>query len=517
MKNSGFFIIRPLCCCLALLELLDVLQCSNDDLIVITESGRVRGSRYYVPNLNKAVNTFLGIPFAKPPVKHLRFRHPQPYGKWSGIYDATRLPRPCYQLPDLAFGKEFQGTKVWNPTTNVSEDCLYLNIWVPRTQPRLRKSAVMVWIYGGGFYTGTTTLNVYDGKVLAANNSIIVVSIAYRLGAFGFLSLNHPSAPGNAGLFDQLMALEWIQHNIKHFGGDPENVTLFGESAGAVSVSLHLMSPLSHSKFQRVILQSGVANMPWATLTAEQAKHRSIEFAVQYLRCKPTFNDMEAIASCLKEISPQQLADEQFITRGPVQYPFLPVIDGTFLLESPIDSLRKGNFKRCPILLGSNSNEGSYFLIYELTDFLSLKKVSMNRSEFLASTERLFYFYPQYNKTISPLVLEAIRFQYTNWMDMENTRINIMALDAAVADYYFVCPVNQFAQLYSSVGENVYMYYLTQRYSTNPWPVWMGVLHGDDIMFVFGEGFKPNSNFSEEDKNFSQLVMHYWTNFAKTG
>lgn len=489
---------------------------SNDDLIVATENGRVRGIRYFLPSLSKAVDTFLGIPFARPPVGHLRFRHPQPIDRWNGIYNATKLPNSCYQLPDVVFGRDFPGSNVWNPTTRVSEDCLYLNVWVPKTQPRLRKSAVMVWIYGGGFYTGTTTLNVYDGKILAAENNIIVVSVAYRVGAFGFLTLNHNSAPGNAGMFDQLMGLEWVQHNIRHFGGDPDNVTLFGESAGSVSVSLHLLSPLSHSKYQRAILQSGTANMPWATLTMDQAKHRSLELAVQYLGCEDT-GDMEAVAECLRLFPPQKLAEEQFITRGPLQFPFLPVIDGAFLVESPEETLRRKNFKRCPILIGSNLNEGSWFVIYEVQEYLGLNKLTMNREQFLTSINRLFYFFPQYNKTINTLALEAIRFQYSNWLDPDDSHINVQALDAAVGDSQFICPSNQFAQSYALARENVYMYYFTQRYSTNPWPKWMGVLHGDDVMLMFGEALKPGQNFTQDDKDLSRSMMTYWTNFAKTG
>ena len=177
----------------------------SEDMVVDTENGRIRGLIYYATHINRQIYSFLGIPFAKPPIRHLRFKHPQTYGKWDGVYNASKLPNSCIQVPDLTFGKDFAGSNIWNPTTKVSEDCLYLNIWVPNANPRLRKAAVMVWIHGGGFYAGTPTLNVYDGKALAGNNSVIVVSIAYRLGVFGFLSLNHPSAPGNAGLFDQVV------------------------------------------------------------------------------------------------------------------------------------------------------------------------------------------------------------------------------------------------------------------------------------------------------------------------
>ena len=182
----------------------------NDDMVIDTLSGRVRGIIYYSSHINRKIHSFLGIPFAKPPIDLLRFRHPQPFGKWQGVYNASKLPNSCMQAPDIIFGKDFSGSNVWNPTTKVSEDCLYLNIWVPYANPRLRKAAVMVWIHGGGFSAGTPTLNLYDGKALAGNSSVIVVSVAYRLGVFGFLALNHPDAPGNAGLFDQVRFYSYI-------------------------------------------------------------------------------------------------------------------------------------------------------------------------------------------------------------------------------------------------------------------------------------------------------------------
>jgi len=461
------------------------------------------------------VDAYLGIPFAKPPIGNLRFRHPQPAEKWSVIYNATKLPNSCYQLPDHVFGREFPGSNVWNPTTPVSEDCLYLNVWVPKTNPRLRKSAVMVWIYGGGYYSGTTTLNVYDGKILAAEHNVIVVSIAYRVGAFGFFCLNVGSAPGNAGMFDQLMGLEWVQKNIKHFGGDPNNVTLFGESAGSASVSLHLLSPLSDSKFQRAILQSGTANMPWSTLTMSEAKARSYELAVERLSCPD--NGMESIAQCMRGLSAQHLALQQYITHGPLQFPFLPVIDGTFLLEEPVETMHRRAFKKCPILIGSVANEGSAFIIYEILKYVNLTSLSMTYVQFIESLTEMFYHYPRFNRTIGPLTLEAIKFQYTDWVDKDDDLANLRALDASLGDSQFICPLNQFAQAYSHARENVYTYFFTQRFSGNPWPKWMGVLHGDDIMFMFGEATKPGLNFTDDEKKLSRKMMRYWTNFAKTG
>src|SRR6218665_3118964 len=246
---------------------------NNHDPTVSLTTGVVRGFRYTLPHLSSSLQgvAFLGIPFAKPPEGPLRFLYPEPIGPWSGIRNATTLPNSCYQTRDLFFGPDFYGSNMWNPNTPVSEDCLYVNVWVPvekasgKWKSGLGMLPVMVWIFGGGFYSGTSTLDVYDGQILASVNKVIVVSVAYRVGALGFLCLDDPSAPCNVGMFDQLLALDWVQRNIRRFGGDPDNVTLFGESAGAASVSLHLLSRLSRDKFRRCILQSGTGNIPWAT------------------------------------------------------------------------------------------------------------------------------------------------------------------------------------------------------------------------------------------------------------
>lgn len=270
------------------------------------------------------------------------------------------------------------------------------------------------------------------------------------------------------------------------------------------------------ARFQRAILQSGTPNMPWATLTPPEAKRRAMEFAFEVLGC-PVTTDMSIAAECLRSQSAHQLSENQYITRGPLQFPFLPVVDGTFLVDTPDNLIRQQQFKKCPLLIGSNLNEGSFFVIYELTDYLTLEKTSMTRKEFDKSIDQLFFYYPQYKREMSQIGLDAIKYQYMHWLDPDDVGENVAAIDRALGESQFVCPLNDFAHAYSSAGEEVYMYYLTQRYNTNPWPEWMGVLHGDDIFYVFGESLKPGLNFSQGDKDLSRQVMLYWTNFAKTG
>lgn len=268
----------------------------TDSLVVGTRKGLVRGTTLSL-RTGKSVDVWLGIPYAKPPVKYLRFRHPRPMDAWSGVLDATNMPNCCFQIVDKFFGN-FSGSDMWNPNTNLSEDCLYLNVWVPK--PRPENATVMVWIYGGGFFAGSVTLDIYDPRYLVSEENVIFVAMQYRLASLGFLYFNVAEAPGNAGLFDQLMALQWIRDNVAAFGGDPDRITLFGESAGAVSVSLHLISPLSRNLFRQAIVQSGTAISNWAVLSRHELIRRGLLLA-QAVGCPHDVNDLEAVVDCLKD------------------------------------------------------------------------------------------------------------------------------------------------------------------------------------------------------------------------
>ena len=217
-------------------------------LVVHTKSGPVRGWTAKAAT-GKSVNVWNSIPYARPPLGDLRFRRPQPVDAWRHVLDTRPKPNSCWQISDGFFGN-FSGSTMWNANTQRSEDCLYLSIVAPDPPPSNKSAAVIVWIYGGGFYSGTSTLDVYDAKILVSEEGVIFVAMQYRLASLGFLYLDSEQAPGNMGLFDQVAALQWIRDNIAFFGGQPDNVTLFGESAGAASVSMHLLSPLSRNLFK---------------------------------------------------------------------------------------------------------------------------------------------------------------------------------------------------------------------------------------------------------------------------
>ncbi|XP_036605948.1 cocaine esterase-like [Trichosurus vulpecula] len=211
-----------------------------DDLTRTTEFGQIQGTQINIKGIDKDVNVFLGVPFAKPPVGTLRFSPPQPPDSWSNVRDATSHPPMCLQDINL-LEKIIRAMKLNIPITANSEDCLYLNIYVPAHAKERARLPVMMWIHGGALVLGSASM--YDGSILSASQNVVVVIIQYRLGVLGFFSTGDEHAPGNWGFLDQVAALRWIQKNIAHFGGDPSLVTIFGESAGGTSVSSHGFPP----------------------------------------------------------------------------------------------------------------------------------------------------------------------------------------------------------------------------------------------------------------------------------
>ncbi|NXF09936.1 SASB hydrolase, partial [Smithornis capensis] len=222
---------------------------------VETKYGRVRGYQFKVDMAERSVNVFLGLPFAKPPVGSLRFSEPQPPEPWKGVRDATSYPPMCLQDP--AQGQYFSDmitNRKEKVPLQVSEDCLYLNVYTPISTGE-QKLPVFVWIHGGGLVFGAAS--TYDGSALAAFENVVVVTIQYRLGVLGYFSTGDKHSRGNWGYLDQVAALQWIQENIIYFGGDPGSVTITGESAGGISVSALVLSPLAKGLFHKAISESG--------------------------------------------------------------------------------------------------------------------------------------------------------------------------------------------------------------------------------------------------------------------
>ncbi|XP_072264154.1 cholinesterase [Pyxicephalus adspersus] len=482
------------------------VYCEDDD-IVLTKYGKIRGIQ--IPVFSKTITAFLGIPYGEPPIGALRFKRPEPVNPWTGVWNATKYGNSCYQYVDQTF-PGFSGAEMWNPNTELSEDCLYLNIWIPSPKPR--NASVMVWIYGGGFQTGTASLDVYDGKLLARNERVIVVSFNYRVSAFGFLAFpGNSEAPGNVGLFDQRLALKWVYENIAAFGGNPKSITIFGESAGGVSVSYHMISPKSHPYFTRAIMQSGTANAPWGAVSSTEAHTRSLTFA-NLLSC--SFRNETEIITCLRSKTPQEIIEKSFSVltqKSLIEINFPPAVDGDFLIDLPQHLLQLGQLKKnTQILTGVNKDEGSYFLVYELPWFSKDHESFLNRTQFQDSVKVAF-------PKATELAIDSIIFHYTNWEDEQNPTHNRDAMDDIVGDYNFICPLLEFTNRNSELGNKAYLYYFSHRSSKMAWPSWMGVLHGYEIEFVFGIPMYRRLNYTKEEEILSRNIMSYWANFAKTG
>lgn len=486
----------------------EALNGPDDPLIITTKKGRIRGTTL-IASSGKKVDAFFGIPYAQKPIGHLRFRHPRPAEKWDGILNTTTLPNSCVQILDTVFG-DFPGATMWNPNTQLSEDCLYVNVVLPK--PRPTNAAVMVWIFGGGFYSGSATLDVYDPKTIVSEENIIFVSMQYRVASLGFLYFGTSDVPGNTGLFDQTMALQWVRDNIAAFGGNPDNVTLFGESAGAVSVSMHLLSPLSRHLFNQAIMQSGSPTAPWAIISREESIMRGLRLA-EAVGCPHDHENMQAVIDCLIQVDPHKLVNSEWGTLGICEFPFVPVIDGSFLDETPQRSLITNSFKKANILMGSNTEEGFYFIIYYLTEKFRIdgkEDVKISREEFVRSVTEL-------NPYVNQIARQAIIYEYTDWLHPDDPNINRDAIDKIVGDYQFTCNVNEFAGRYAETGNSVYMYYYKHRSQNNPWPRWTGVMHADEINYVFGEPLDSTKGYTKEEIHLSKRMMRYWANFAKTG
>lgn len=498
----------------------------NDPLVVETTSGLVRGLSRSV--LGREVHVFYGIPFAKPPVGPLRFRKPLPIDPWHGVLEATSLPNSCYQ-ERYEYFPGFEGEEMWNPNTNISEDCLYLNVWVPQklrlrhkgTEPpgtEKSKVPILVWIYGGGYMSGTATLDIYDADIMAATSDVIVASMQYRVGAFGFLYLNKhftnsEEAPGNMGLWDQALAIRWLRDNAAAFGGNPDMITLFGESAGGGSVSLHLISPVTRGLVRRGILQSGTLNAPWSYMTGEKANDVA-RVLVDDCNCNSTMlaDNPSRVMACMRSVDAKTISVQQWNSYwGILGFPSAPTIDGKFLPKHPLDLLKEGDFEDTEILIGNNKNEGTYFILYDFIDYFEKDRPSfLQRDKFLDITNTIF-------KNMSTLERDAITFQYTDWEHVSDGYLNQKMIGDVVGDYFFICPSTHFAQLFAERGMKVYYYFFTQRTSTNLWGEWMGVMHGDEIEYVFGHPLNQSLQYSKEERDLSLRMMQAYSRFALLG
>ncbi|XP_050499751.1 juvenile hormone esterase-like isoform X2 [Diabrotica virgifera virgifera] len=343
---------------LFLFQILVTIFVDAENIVVQIPNGEIRGRKEY--SLRKTKTTFYAfqqIPFGKPPIGDLRFADPEPAEKWDGILDATHNTKICYQQSNMY--------NVPNLEELENEDCLYLNVYTPREPYPYSSLPVMFFFFGGGFVNGAGNFDFFGPHYLMEHD-IIVVTINYRVGPFGFLTTGDTTIAGNYGLKDQLLALKWVKDNILYFGGDPSKVTIFGQSAGAASVTFHLMSKQSEGLFRAAIAQSGSILCPWAY----QREHRNMAYKLasgldpsfkntsssqellNLLRSKSAA-EINTVASSFK----QAVGNEQ-IVQG---FWFTPVIEpehqNAFITEYQYDAISKGHMNKIPLMIGICSEE----------------------------------------------------------------------------------------------------------------------------------------------------------------
>lgn len=452
--------------------LLFAVQAQSPDNSPATEvtSGRIQGSM-----LAPGGAVFKGIPFAQPPVGALRWREPRPVKPWTGIRAATSFGAPCAQN---SAGRMLE---------NSSEDCLFLNVWTPEWPPRARKP-VMLWIHGGGNYAGTAGSPNFDGETLA-RHGVVLVTANYRLTAFGFFA--HPEltresphhASGNYGLLDQIAALQWVHSNIARFGGDPANVTIFGQSAGAVDAMVLMTSPLAKGLFHKVIAESGtVTRNPDAITLSMTAlgpvmsvKNGDVTYSDAPALAEAETNGQDLIAGNLRDLRALPAADILKATASPHKN-IGPangiVVDGWALPRPPAEVFATGQEYRVPLLAGNNARERTP----PPTSPEDLKKAMEGMYGPLAPRASALYITP-----------------------------DLLYGDAAaqwVVDTMYRCPVVAELSWHVAAGNPAWEYQFDR-----------GVAHGAEVPYVFGTLKSP----AEIDRRISNNIQEYWTTFAKTG
>eukprot|EP00079_Xenopus_tropicalis_P015641 XP_004913615.1 PREDICTED: carboxylesterase 5A-like [Xenopus tropicalis] len=495
----GFLIKELLLCCVTL----EIYGAGQEDARprLTTKYGQLLGKTVNVRGADRHVHAFMGVPFAKAPVGHLRFADPQPPEPWSSIREASVIPPMCLQHGMEQLIKLF---KIEFVLPASSEDCLYLNVFTPADRKENSKLPVMVFIHGGGLVMGLASM--FDGSALSGYENVVVVSIQYRLGILGFFSTGDKEAQGNFGFLDQVAALKWVQENIKEFGGDPESVTIFGQSAGGLSVSTHVLSPLSKGLFHRAIAESGVALLPGLVVS----KTEEVLF-VRDLVASLSGCNIKGLVDCLKK----KTEEEIMAISATMQFTALPAcVDGVFLPKPVEEILANKESNQVPFLIGFNNNEFGWMLPMALN--ISGFREGMGRKEVQSVLSALPLLH-----SVSSLVPLLMKEYFGDTNDQTEIRNKFLELNG---DILFVIPALRTAQYHRDSGLPVYLYEFQHRPSLydNSKDDFVKADHGDELYFVLGGPFLNGdaifqSDGTDEEKNLSKTMMKYWANFARNG
>ena len=437
---------------------------------VVTATGKVKGT------LKTGYREFLGIPYAQPPVSDLRWKAPQPAKAWTTTLATTKLGPSCPQIAVVGLGVP----------NDYAEDCLTLNVWTPNPAPA-KAAPVMVWIHGGGFIMGGAAQATYDGGKISTRTGTVLVSLNYRLGPLGFLA--HSSlgeGSGNFGILDQQAALQWVQKNIAAFGGDPKNVTIFGESAGSMSVGVHQGSPGSKGLFHRAVMESG--GLGETLITKAKAETQGKELVTK-LNCA---TDKDPI-KCLRGKKADDVVSALALKKGfffGAGASWGPTIDGKVLPDQPMKMVKDGKGNKVPVMIGTNQDEGTLFL------FLA-GLMGLTSTQYTATVTLIF------GTKAAEVLKEYPAASYTS---------PDLALSDLLADLAFICPTRRSARALTAAGQSAFVYHFTVKPSFSLL-AWLGAYHSAEIPFVFGNATK----FTKEEEALSGKMMGFWTTFASSG
>ncbi|MCP4752585.1 MAG: carboxylesterase family protein [Proteobacteria bacterium] len=453
-------------------------------VIVETAKGKVEGVQ------TTGYQYFLGVPFAAPPVGDLRFRAPQPVSAWSGVRDAGRVG-----LSSMQDVSTWPGMEVGDQ----GEDCLYLNVHTPKSDGGRRP--VMFWIHGGGFTYGSGTQTMFKGGRLAARGDVVVVTFNYRLGAFGFLNL--PGAEANAGLLDQIAALQWVHENVAAFGGDPSNITVFGESAGGISVGMMFAIPSARRLFRRVIAQSGSV---YGAFDAESGREYSKELLLEF------GIDTKAGAEALRGYSARALLEAQLRVAEKLRahfviLPFRPAIDGSVVQENPLESVRKGKIGDKQLLVGTNRDELKAF------NFENPHASKVGLGELRLTVRSMLKSYG-YDETFAEDLIDVYRSEEGLW---QASPFDILM--AINTDCFFRIPAVRLAEFQQVHQPDTFSYLFTWESPAVDGK--LGACHALEIPFAFGtlneSGMSVLAGEGPVVDALSERMMDAWTTFAHNG
>ncbi|XP_054161576.1 acetylcholinesterase-like [Oppia nitens] len=479
-----------------------VINSNNVSAVDInTTSGVVRGQTIHIQTtlLDAKIDQWLGIPYAEPPVGDLRFTYPVSYKYRKDIIDTTKPKNSCMQI-STPIEHRIYGNLTF------SEDCLFINIWrqtPPSEHIDSPLNPVMFWIHGGGLNTGSIFSRTYNGSALAAQG-VVVVSVNYRLGKLGFMYGASDEAPGNVGLYDQLLGLKWVRDNIHRFGGDKDRVTIFGQSAGSWSVMSHILSPLSKGLFQRAILESGALmfNKDRDVISKQEALQASREMA-DTLNC----TDDGQWVQCLRRVSPDELLKHNgFLTQ--------PIFDSQFLPFRTQSALAKNLYNSdIDLLAGVTADEGQGLL------------TSLINPNDTVTADVFKMYVKLVNSVFHNIDVETVSEFYLKSINRTDSRALKHRFGDLAGDLMLKCPTYLFAKQLArqrQPANNVYFYELTYASDlferlNNCDPVVDGVCHSADIPFVFGLPYLYPEGYEKEDYYFTRWSMKWWTDFVKNG